>query len=72
MTTTATAVSGRNACLKDVIKPGDRVEFRCYGFKQRYASGKVLRTDDKSVIVHVDMAMRNARVEFDDITMVIR
>ena len=54
------------------VKVGDRVEFRCYGFKQRYASGKVLRTDDKSVIVRVDMAMQNARVEFDDIVKVIR
>jgi hypothetical protein len=56
---------------KSQVKVGDRVEFRCYGFKQRYASGKVLRTDDKSVIVRVDMAMRNARVEWDDIVKVL-
>ena len=72
MTTTATAVSGRNDCLKDAIQPGDRVEFRQYGYKQDYACGRVLKVDTKGVVVKVDRAMRNARVAWDDLTMVMR
>ena len=72
MTTTATAVPGRNDCLKDAIKPGDRVEFRQYGYKQDYAKGTVQKVDTKGVVVRVDRAMRKARVAFDDLTMVMR
>ena len=57
---------------KASVKIGSRVEFRCYGYNQQYATGKVLRMDEKGVVVRVDRAMRNARVEWDDLTMVIR
>lgn len=69
--TTAT-VPGRNACLKNELKLGDRVEFRVYWYNQRYATGKVIGIGEKSAVVRVDKAMRSARVEFEDITMVIR
>ena len=64
----------RNAVLidKDVIKPGDRVEFRQYGYDKDYATGKVMKVDSKGVLVRVDHAMRAARVALCDITMVIR
>ena len=69
--TTAT-LPGRNACLKNELKLGNRVEFRQYGYREEYGSGKVIRMDEKGVVVRVDRAMRNARVEWDDLTMVIR
>ncbi len=68
----ATTVPGRNACLKNELKLGDRVEFRVYWYNQRYATGKVIGIGEKSAVVRVDKAMRSARVEFEDITMVIR
>lgn len=68
----ATAVPGRNDRLKDVIKPGDRVEFRQYGYKQDYACGRVSKVDTKGVVVVVDRSNRKARVAWDDLTMVMR
>lgn len=64
----------RNAVLidKDVIQPGDRVEFRQYGYKQDYACGRVFKVDAKSVTVVVDRSQRKARVAWDDLTMVMR
>ena len=54
------------------IKTGDRVEFRQHGYRCDHASGKVTKVGSKGVVVRVDRAMRSARVEFSDITMVIR
>jgi hypothetical protein len=71
MTTTATAVSGRNDCLKNQIKTGNRVEFRQYGYRCDHTSGKVIKVDAKGVVVRVDRAMRSARVEFSDIVKVL-
>lgn len=65
-------ISGRNSGLKGMVEVGNRVEFRCYGYNQQYATGKVIRMDEKGVVVRVDRAMCNARVEWDDLTMVIR
>lgn len=64
----------RNAVLidKDVIKPGDRVEFRQYGYKQDYACGRVSKVDEKGVVVIVDRSQRKARVAWDDLTLIIR
>ena len=70
--TVSAAVPGRNDCLKDSIKPGDRVEFRQYGYRENHATGKVLKVDAKGVTVVVDRAMRRARVAWDDLTMVMR
>lgn len=54
------------------LKPGDRVEFRQYGFKQDYACGRVSKVDAKGVVVVVDRSNRKARVAWDDLTMVMR
>jgi hypothetical protein len=59
------------AGISEQIKIGDRVEFRCYGYQKQYAKGKVIRIDEKGVVVRVERAMRNARVEFDDIVKVL-
>ena len=71
MTTTAIAISGRNDCLKGVIQPGDRVEFRQFGYNKEYATGKVLKVDSKGLLVRVDRAMRSARVALCDIVKVL-
>lgn len=62
---------GRNDALKTEVKPGDRVEFRQYGYKQDYCTGHVQKVDPKGVVVCVDHANRKARVAWNDITMVI-
>lgn len=64
----------RNAVLidKDVIQPGDRVEFRQYGYKLDHACGRVSKVDAKGVVVVVDRSNRKARVAWDDLTMVMR
>lgn len=72
MTVSATAVPSRNDCLKEVIQPGDRVEFRLYGYKWPYALGTVKDIRDTYLIAHVDGENRKARVEFDDIIQVIK
>ena len=63
----------RNAVLidKDVIKPGDRVEFRQFGYDKEFATGKVMKVDTKGLLVRVDHAMRAARVAWIDLTMVM-
>lgn len=56
---------------KHVYKPGERVEFRQYGYKQDYATGRIQKVDAKGVVVVVERAMRKARVDFDDIKAVL-
>lgn len=62
----------KNAVLidKDVIKPGDSVEFRQYGYKQDYACGRVLKVDTKTITVVVDRSQRRAKVHYSDIIKV--
>lgn len=56
---------------KHQLQPGDRVEFRQYGYKQDYATGRIQKVDAKGVVVVVERAMRKARVDFDDIKVIL-
>lgn len=56
---------------KHQLQPGERVKFRQYGYTQEYAIGRIQKVDAKGVVVVVERAMRKARVDFDDIKVIL-